>query len=68
MIKNAKLLAKFEDGQLRKERLSYAQALKIFEAMWEEAVNLGVLPLKNPLEDIETDIELARVLNSCSKS
>ncbi|MFA4830544.1 MAG: hypothetical protein WC855_00460 [Thermodesulfovibrionales bacterium] len=68
MVKNARLLAKFEDEQLREERLSYAQALKIFEAMWKEAVKLGVLPLKDPLEGIETDIELARVLNSCSKS
>ena len=68
MVKNSRLLAKFEDEQLRKERLSYAQALKIFEAMWKEAVKLGVFPLKDPLEGIETDIELARVLNSCSKS
>lgn len=68
MIKDARLLAKFEDGQLRKERLSYAQALKIFEAMWKEAVNLGILPSKDPLEGIEKDIELARILNSCSKS
>ena len=68
MVRNAKLLPRFEDEQLRKEKLSYEQALKIFEAMWKEAVSLGVLPLKDPLEGIETDIELARVLNSCSKS
>lgn len=68
MVKDARLLAKFEDEQLRKERLSYSQALKIFEAMWKEAVNLGILPLKDPLEGIEKDIELARILNSCSKS
>ena len=68
MIKDAKLLAEFEDGELRKERLSHAEAMKLFEAMWQEAVSLGALPLKDPLEDIEADIELARVLNSCSKS
>lgn len=68
MVKDTRLLAEFEDQQLRKERLSYAQALKIFEAMWKEAVNLGILPSKDPLEGIEKDIELARILNSCSKS
>ncbi len=68
MVKDARLLAKFEDEQLRKERLSYAQASKIFEAMWKEAMNLGILPSKNPLEGIEKDIELARILNSCSQS
>jgi hypothetical protein len=68
MVRDAKLLARFEDEQLSKERLTYAQSLKIFEAMWEEAVSFGVLPLRNPLEGIETDIELAGILNSCSKS
>lgn len=67
MIKNPKLLAEFEDKELKKERLSYKKALKIFEAMWQEAVTLGVLPSKDPLEGIETDIKLARILNSCSK-
>jgi hypothetical protein len=67
MIKNPELLAIFEAEELKKERLSYKEALKIFEALWREAVSLGVLPLKNPLEDIETDIKLARILNSCSK-
>lgn len=68
MVRDAKLLARFEDEQLRKERLTYAQSLKIFEAMWKEAVGLGVFPLRDLLEGIETDIELARILNSCSKS
>lgn len=67
MIKNPEILARFEAEELKKEKLSYKEALKIFEAMWQEAVSLGVLPLKDSLEDIETDIRLARILNSCSK-
>lgn len=67
MVKNPKLLAHFEDSELKKERLSYKKALRIFEAMWQQGVRLGVLPPKDPLEDIETDINLARILNSCSK-
>jgi hypothetical protein len=31
--------------------------------MWQEGVLLGVLPLKDPLEDIEVDIRIARILN-----
>ena len=68
MVKNPRLLARFENEELKKEKLSYREALKLFEAMWREAVSLGVLPLKDPLEGIETDIKLAKILNSCLKS
>jgi hypothetical protein len=68
MVKNARFLEKFEDEQLRNEKFTYAHSLKIFEAMWEEAVSFGVLPLRDNLEGIESDIEVARILNSCSKS
>ena len=68
MLKNPKLVRSFENEELRKEKLPYLEALKIFEAMWREAVSLGVLPSKDPLEGIETDIKLAQILNSCLKS
>ena len=64
MIKNPKILRKFEKEDLRHQKSDYLQALKIFEALWNEGVTLGVLPLKDPLEDIETDIRIARILNS----
>jgi hypothetical protein len=63
MIKDAKLLEEFNDGLLRKERLDYASGLRILDAMWEEGRKLGVLPLKDPLEGIEVDIRIARILN-----
>jgi hypothetical protein len=63
MVKDAKSLAAFEDEFLKKERPDYAAALRILDAMWEEARKLGVLPLKNPLEDIEVDIRVAGMLN-----
>jgi hypothetical protein len=46
MIKNPQILAKFEDEEIRKEKLSYKEALRIFEAMWKEAVSLGVLRIQ----------------------
>ena len=63
MIKDARLLAEFEENELKKEKPDYASALRIFEAMWREAMLVGVLPLKDPLEGIEVDIKIARILN-----
>jgi hypothetical protein len=31
--------------------------------MWREGLTLGVLPLEDPLEGIEVDVRLARILN-----
>lgn len=64
MIKNIRILEEFERKEIKKEKPDYLKSLKIFEALWNEGVNLGVLPLKDPLEDIETDIRIARILNS----
>jgi hypothetical protein len=63
MIKDTRLLAEFEDMEVSKEKPDYPSALRIFEAMWKEAMLLGVLPLKDPLEGIEVDIQIARILN-----
>lgn len=68
MVKNRKLLAKFEYEQIKRNKLSYTQALKIYESMWEEAKELGILPLKDQMEGIEVDIKMAKILNSCLKS
>ena len=68
MIKNSKILTEFEADEAKHEKFSYAEALKIFEAMWQEGISLGVLPQKNPLDGIETDIKIAKILNSCSKN
>lgn len=63
MIKDSGLLEKFEREGLKKESLDYIWALRIFEGMWREGKALGVLPLKGPLEGIEVDIRIARMLN-----
>lgn len=64
MVKNSKVLDKFEKEEIKKEKNDYLKSLRIFEALWNEGVSLRILPLKNPLEDIETDIKIARILNS----
>lgn len=64
MIRNPKLLEEVEIEDLKKEKTDYFKSLRIFESLWNEGVNLGVLPLKDPLEDIDTDIKIACILNS----
>ena len=58
----------FEMELSKKERLSIRSNFRIVEALYEEAVALGVLPLKNPLEGIEVDIRIARVINHVPKT
>jgi len=64
LIKNSDVLERFEREMIKKEKLSFEQSLNFFEALWQEGVDLGVLPPKNPLEGIEVDIRIARILNS----
>jgi hypothetical protein len=63
MIRNANLLKKFETEQIQRRKPDYFQNLRIFESLYNEAINLGIFPLKDPLEGIEVDIALAKALN-----
>lgn len=68
MIKNPGLLRKFEDDFIRdKGKLPFKHAMKLFSDMWNEGLRLGVLPPKEPLDGIDVDIKIAKVLNSCLK-
>ena len=64
MIKNPEKIRKFENDLIRNEKVDIQKNFQIFEAMYKEAVDLGALPLKNPLEGIEIKIKIARVINS----
>lgn len=68
MIRNPEELRRFEDALTAREKLDLERNLSIAEALYREAVVLGLFPQKNPLEGIETDIEVARVVNSVSGS
>jgi hypothetical protein len=58
------LLGAFEKEQIQNSKPDFFKNLRIFEALYEEAKQLGVFPLKDPLEGIEVDIRLAKVLNA----
>lgn len=53
---------------MRREAPDYLRNLRLFEALYEEARMLGVLPPRDRLEGLEKDIRLARALNVSSAS
>lgn len=53
----------WENEWIRAQPLDYWHNLAIFEALYEEAVALGVLPPDDPMEGLEEKIRLARDLN-----
>lgn len=63
MIRRPELVAQFEAEYERREPLDHRRNLAIFEALFQEARALGVLPGSDPLEGIDVDIRLARALN-----
>jgi hypothetical protein len=69
VIKNPHIVKEFEDDLARRHgRPDYPTALRIFTSLWMEGQSLGVLPPEDPMDGIETDIKVARILNSCSKA
>jgi len=63
MIKDREYLEAFEKQLLIDETVDFTRNLEIYEAMWQEAVELGILPLKDPFDGVEDDIYLAKILN-----
>ncbi len=66
LIRDVKRFQRFEADLARREGpVDLRRTMDQIAALWKEGVALGVLPPKDPLEGIETDIRLARILNSC---
>ena len=57
----------FERELIRKENLSYKEALTIFEALHKEAVALGVINSENILDGIEVDLKVARAMSRLNR-
>ena len=69
MIRNSEILKQLEENFIKNEgSLTFIQSLKLYEALWREAESLGIFPPEEPLEGIEKDIRLAKILNSCLKN
>jgi len=63
MIKNHKLIEKFEKNLIKTKKIDITRNFQIIGAMYDEAVELGIFPLKNPLDGIDNDIKIAKVVN-----
>jgi len=59
MIKN-KEFQKLEMEIVRREKADIMRNFQIIDALYTEAVALGIIPLKNPLEGLEVDIKIAK--------
>jgi hypothetical protein len=70
MVKDAQRLAEFEHADVARPGggRNYAQALALFESLWNEARALQAVPPADPLAGVETDIEIARTLNALPQS
>ena len=68
MIKNAKAVRKLELELIRKSKADFFQNLRLVEAMYEEAVFLSAFPPRDNIDDLDVDIEIARVINGVSKT
>jgi len=57
-------LERFEADLLQRDKADFHRNLAIMDAMWEEAVALGAFPPQDPMEGIEVDLRIAKVVNS----
>ncbi len=63
MLRNPALWEAWETEFARHTPVDFARNLAIMEALREHAVLLGVWGVREPLEGLESRIELARILN-----
>jgi hypothetical protein len=63
MVKNPKILERFERRLQRTQVLTPAQRLKIAEELLKLARQMGKFPPVNRLKDIECDIRYAKAIN-----
>jgi hypothetical protein len=65
MIRSSSELERFErdDARLRLATMTHAEALAIFEALWDEAVALNPDFPGDWRDDIAADLSIARAIN-----
>jgi hypothetical protein len=68
LIKNRGAVRNLEKAILRKEQADYSKNIRLVEALYREAVFLGVFPSQDKLSGLDIDIKIARAINSFSKT
>ena len=64
MILNPEKLHSFEKRLIKREKIRLSDSFKILDALYKEAVELKVLPPKDPLEGLDTLIKVAKAVNN----
>ena len=67
MIKSSRKLKKFNRDSLAQEDFTYREALRIFEGLYQEARNLGVINSQDILEGLEVNLKIAKALHQLSQ-
>ena len=68
MIKNRKIVQKFEEELIKKEKVNLIKNFQIMDAMYKEARALGVIPMKDLLNGWGIDAKIALVVNYVPKT
>jgi len=68
VIKNRKIVQKFEEKLIKKEKVNLIKNFQIMDAMYKEARALRVIPMKDPLNGWGIDAKIALVVNYVPKA
>jgi hypothetical protein len=68
LIRNAEVVRSLEKKILREEKADCSKNMRLVEALYREAVFLGVFPPQDKLLELDVDIKIARVINNVPKT
>jgi hypothetical protein len=63
MISDWRAVEEFEKERSRAEKVDLHKNFAILNALYDEAVTLGVFPVKDPLEGLDVVLKIAQVVN-----
>jgi hypothetical protein len=63
MVRDKVFWGAWEDRYIASQPADFIRNLQLLDGMYELARALGVFPLVNPLEGLETDVRVAKALN-----
>jgi DNA-binding transcriptional regulator/RsmH inhibitor MraZ len=67
MIRNKHKLSEFYRKLDAEEKLSYKEALRIYDALHKEAVALGAISHENIWDGFEVDLRIAKAVNEIGR-
>jgi hypothetical protein len=68
MVRDRAFWEAWEAHYIASQPPDFPRNLQLLEGMYELARTMGVFPLANPLEGLETDIRVAKALNVSTAS